>query len=135
MSASFQTPGYTDTEKYLLQALVDELRGFTAAADWAQCLPFTISCAFVMERLGNPVRFTITLYQRVKDGQPVDIKLLLDINIRSSGQEKWSSADGGFMLSHGSAKQVAADIEALTENIQPVQEQLANEYRATFYNS
>jgi hypothetical protein len=135
MPLSPNAPGYTDTEKRLLQELLDEVRRFIAAAGWEQQLPFTASRAYVLERLGNSVELTLRLYHYVSKTQhPEEIKLRLDVSIQGTGKEKWTSANGGFFLDHGSTAQVAATIRAFQADIRPVQEQLANDYRSTFHN-
>ena len=129
-------PGYTDTEKRLLQELFDELLGFIAAPDWEQQLPFAASRAYVLERLGNPVQLTLNLYRYVsKTRNQAEIKLRLDVQVQGTGKEKWAAADGGFFLSHGPAAQVEAAVRSFQADIRPVQEQLATDYRGTFYNS
>ncbi|PJJ61270.1 hypothetical protein [Hymenobacter chitinivorans] len=129
-------PGYTAPEAQLLQALFQELGHFTALPDWPARLPFQVCRSFVLERLENPVQWTIGLYQRVgKASGAAQVQLLLDLRIQGTGKEAWSSSAGGFRLSHGPPEQVAADIIRLSENLQPVQQQLYEEYYAAFYNA
>lgn len=129
-------PGYTVTEQELLQELLFELRRFTAAPNWPEQLPFEASRSFVMENLGNPVQWTIKLYQWVrKSTEEAETKLFLENKIQGTSKERWSSADGGFFISYGSSEKVAADINRLSENLQPLQQQLYEDYYGTFYNS
>ncbi|RZK26215.1 MAG: hypothetical protein EOO63_14975 [Hymenobacter sp.] len=128
-------PGYTATEKVLLQAMLEELAVFTSAPHWDQHLPFETNRSFSLEKLGNPVQFVLKLYRRVKKStNQEEVKLLFDIAIQGTGKEKWTAANGGFMLSSGGAQQVAAAIADCKTNIRLVQDQLATHYRGTFYN-
>ncbi|MGI4740960.1 MAG: hypothetical protein ACRYG7_37810 [Janthinobacterium lividum] len=135
-SASPAQPGHTATEKRLLTEIAEELFAFTSGAGWEQQLPFEVSRSFVLERLGNPVQFILKLYQHVskRSGQQ-ETKLLFDVNITGTGNERWAAANGGFLVSHGSAQHVAAAILAFKTDTSAVQAQLAEHYRGTFYNA
>jgi hypothetical protein len=128
------SPGYTDTEKVLLQAMFEELVAFASIPHWDQQLPFETKRSFILEKLGNPVQFVLKLYRRVKKSvNQEEVKLLFDINIQGTGREKWTAANGGFIVSSGGAQQVAAAIADCKTNIRLVQDQLATHYRGTFY--
>lgn len=128
--------GHTETEKRLLTEMAAELAAFTGGADLEQRLPFEVTRSFVLERLGNPVQFVLKLYRHVskRSGQE-ETKLLFDVNIQGTGKERWAAANGGFLLSHGSAQHVAAAIQAFKTDTSAVQDKLAEHYRGTFYNA
>jgi hypothetical protein len=69
-----------------------------------------------------------------KARNPQEVKLLLNVHIQDTGKEKWTAA-GGFFMSPGSAAEVAAAIRSFQADVRPVQEQLALDYRGTFYKS
>ncbi|UOQ71851.1 hypothetical protein [Hymenobacter cellulosilyticus] len=132
---SAHKPGYTAQEQQLLEEIFRELRDFTALLDWPARLPFEVGRSFVLAKLGNPVQWTLRLTQRVgKATDAVTAQLFLARRIQGTDKEKWSVAEGGFCISHGPAEKVAADIVRLSENLQPVQQQLYEDYYGTFYN-
>lgn len=136
LHASTTVPGYTATEKQVLESMFDELHSFIETVDWHNHLPIVINRAYTMERLGNMVQLSLKLYKHVsKVRNQTECKLLLDINIQGTGNEKWVNADAGFFLTRGSVEQVAADIRAFRADVRPIQAKLAEEYRGTFYNS
>ncbi|TGE27908.1 hypothetical protein [Hymenobacter metallicola] len=55
--------------------------------------------------------------------------------MQGTNKENWSSAEGGFCISLGFPEKVAADITRLNANLQPVQQQLYEEYYGTLYNA
>ncbi|UOQ52599.1 hypothetical protein [Hymenobacter cellulosivorans] len=131
-----QKPGYTATEQQLLQELFRELRHFTARPDWPEHLPFEARRSFVLEKLGNPVQWTIGLRERARKAPGAgEVRLFLANTVQGTSQEKWSSAEGGFCISYGTPEKVAADIAQLSTNLQPVQQQLSEDYYGTFYNA
>ncbi len=129
-------PGFTELEQHLLQGMISELHTLVALPDWEQRLPFTVRRAYVLERLGNPVELTLKLYQRASKryGQAA-VMLLLEAHVLGTGHERWAAANGGLVLCHHTAPQVAAAIRAYHTAIRPVQEQVARYYQATFYNA
>ncbi|MGI4870536.1 MAG: hypothetical protein ACRYFX_05080 [Janthinobacterium lividum] len=113
------------------------MHAFTTSANWPARLPFTTaSRAFILERVGNAVAFSLELYEYVspRNGQSA-IKLVLNVPIQGTGPEWWKSSDADFFVSHGTAQQVAATIAAIWADLRPVQARLAEQYSIAFYSA